>query len=433
MKAALPLVFLIACHAPARTRPPPLVVISLDGLRPAELGAGKLPELRRMRAEGSFASVRGVLPTVTYPSHTTMMTGVDPRTHGVHANQTFDPEERNAGGWYWYAEDVRVPTLWDACEKAGLPSASLFWPVNVGARARFTLAEVWRSDTGDDRKLTRALSTPGLVAEMERDLGELPGGRVWDLAADRARARFAARVLEEKRPRFATLHLLALDHEEHLRGPGGAEVRGVLEQLDGLVTAVRVAADRIDGPANVCVVSDHGFHAVHTRINFSRAFEDAKLLERSGWRVTGWKAAMWPSGGTGAVMLHDPDDREAEAAVKALLDRLAAQPELGIDRVLDRAAARALGGFPDASFVVAMKPGFVADVAWDAPLVTPSPNAGHHGYLPSDPAMNAVFLCAGPSVPKGRDLGTIAMRDVAPSLATLLGVPFPSAEGKSAF
>jgi predicted AlkP superfamily pyrophosphatase or phosphodiesterase len=98
----------------------PVLLISIDGLRPdcvlkADEYGLRIPNLRRMISAGAYATaVHGVLPTVTYPSHTTLVTGVSPARHGIYANTTFDPANLNYGGWYWYAEDIKVPTLWDA-------------------------------------------------------------------------------------------------------------------------------------------------------------------------------------------------------------------------------------------------------------------------------------------------------------------------------
>jgi len=119
--------------------PPLLVMISIDGLRPdyitaADAHGAKVPNLRRFMKEGTYADgVQGVVPTVTYPSHTTLITGVWPAKHGILANATFDPLRKNAEGWYWYSEDIQVPTLWDAAAKAGRTTASVQWPVSVGA------------------------------------------------------------------------------------------------------------------------------------------------------------------------------------------------------------------------------------------------------------------------------------------------------------
>src|SRR6185437_5619346 len=112
----------------------------------------KLPHLRRILAEGTHASgVRGVLPTVTYPSHTTILTGVWPDKHGIPSNVVLDPFDKNAAGWYWYAESIKVPTLWDAAAKAGLRPGSVSWPVSVGARSvTYLIPEYWRAPKGPD-------------------------------------------------------------------------------------------------------------------------------------------------------------------------------------------------------------------------------------------------------------------------------------------
>jgi predicted AlkP superfamily pyrophosphatase or phosphodiesterase len=168
--------------AAGRAQKPFLMLISIDGLKPEAIlnaqGHGlKVPNLRAFLADGVYASgVQGVLPTLTYPSHTTLMTGVSPAKHGIYSNTTFDPFKRNEHGWYWYAEDVRVPTLWDAASAAHLSTANIYWPISVGAHIRYNLPQIWRTGTEDDLKLQRALSTPGLEQELSAGLGRYPGG-----------------------------------------------------------------------------------------------------------------------------------------------------------------------------------------------------------------------------------------------------------------
>src|SRR5579871_2773433 len=102
-----------------------VLMISVDGMKPeyvtkADEHGLKVPNMRKIMQQGAYAEgVMGVVPTVTYPSHTTLVTGVWPEKHGILNNPTFDPERRNLGGWYWYAEDIKVPTLWDAAKAAG--------------------------------------------------------------------------------------------------------------------------------------------------------------------------------------------------------------------------------------------------------------------------------------------------------------------------
>ena len=143
MKRALVLVWLalglLVVAAAAQAPPPVVLMISIDGLRPDYVTAAdkhglKIPALRRFVSEGAFAEgVLGVIPTVTYPSHTTLITGVWPAKHGIFSNTIFDPLRTGQSAWYWYAEDIRVPTLWDAAASAGWTSAAIHWPASVGA------------------------------------------------------------------------------------------------------------------------------------------------------------------------------------------------------------------------------------------------------------------------------------------------------------
>ena len=122
MKTLLALVLLVPATTPVhaaaapRDEAPRVVVVSIDGLMPGSytqpdaLGLS-VPNLRRLARDGAYASgLVGVLPTITYPSHTTLITGVAPRVHGITTNTIFDPEGRSANAWNWYTSAIRVPT-----------------------------------------------------------------------------------------------------------------------------------------------------------------------------------------------------------------------------------------------------------------------------------------------------------------------------------
>jgi predicted AlkP superfamily pyrophosphatase or phosphodiesterase len=422
-----------AAQQPVQT--PLLLMISVDGLRPdyvtaADAHGAKIPNLRRFLKEGAFAQgVVGVIPTVTYPSHTTLITGVSPATHGIFANLPFDPLRENQQGWYWYSEDIRVATLWDAAARAGLSTASVQWPVSVGARVTWNIPEFWRSGAPDDAKLLRAVSTPGLLAELEPELGPYP--RALTVESDEQRAKWAARILEKKRPNLMTLHLIALDHVQHVTGPFTAEAMAVLERLDTVVGMLRTTAETVaPGGAHVAIVSDHGFGKTTMELNLYAELRRAGLVTVTSGKVTDWKAMPWTAGGAIAVVLKDPGDAATLATVRALLDRLAADPANGIDRVLDAAALRARGGFPTAAFVVGLKPDWHAGSSLSGPLVGKATMAGMHGHLPDLPDLHASFFVVGPGVPAGRALGLIDMRDIATTLARRLNLSLPAAEGK---
>jgi predicted AlkP superfamily pyrophosphatase or phosphodiesterase len=420
---------------------PLLVVVSVDGMRPdyvteADARGAKVPNLRRFLKEGAFADgVQGVVPTVTYPSHTTLVTGVWPAKHGIYANSVFDPLQKNADGWYWYNEDLRVPTLWDAVKQAGRKTASIQWPVTVGARnIDWLIPEVWRAGTPEDAKLLRALSTPGLLAEISPKLGDYRGGFDATPEADALRGKYAEWILEYKHPGILTLHLLGLDHEEHESGPFSPQSLAVLERLDAVIGSLRETAERVSrGHAYVAVVSDHGFAKVENQLNLLAAFLEAKLftLNDQG-KIADWKAVPWETGGSAAIVLKDPADQATFIAVRDLLSKLAADSANGIDRVLSAAEVHERGGYPNAAFFVGLKPGWKTVASSTGPVASKTAHTmGTHGELPDLPDLRSSFFLVGPGVPANKHLGLVDMRSIAPTLAHLIGVSLPSADGKN--
>ena len=429
---------LLAANAAAA----PVLLISIDGLKPeyvtqAEEHGLKVPNLRRFIAEGAHAEgVVGVVPTVTYPSHTTIVTGVAPSEHGVISNTTFDPLLKNHAGWYWYGQAIRVQTLWEAASRAGLTTASINWPVTVEARGvRYLIPEYWRAETEDDLRLIEALSRPdGWLQQLEEKLGPYTNGNETSVAGDEIRTRYSIEIIESTKPGLMTIHLSALDETEHETGPFSKESCQTLEALDGMIGRIAAAASKADPKTVVAIVFDHGFIATEHRVNLAIPFVQAGLITSgrtdgiSGARtVSEWRASPWPAGGMAGVMLKDPADAAVRDRVGRMLQNLAADPESGVARVLSAAEIGKLGGFPDAAFLVELKPGYQLGYAFSGPLITAAPSTGMHGYLPDRPEMRASFFIMGPGIARGKQLGVIDMRQIAPTLAAILGVPLPAA------
>jgi predicted AlkP superfamily pyrophosphatase or phosphodiesterase len=420
----------------------PVLMISIDGLRPADVIDApkrglKVPNLRAFMKDSAYATgVRNVLPTVTYPNHTTLITGVAPALHGISNNVVFDPLDKNYEGWYWYSSDIKVPTLWDKVHAEHKIVASIGWPVSVGNPSiDDNVPEYWRAATADDLKLLTALSTPGLVATLEKDTGTpLAAAAEESASADAVRARYAAKLIEREHPEFMTLHLVSLDSNQHEYGPGSAEAHVTLEQIDAAVGELVAAARKAESDIDIAIVSDHGFASVDKEVNLPAAFADAGLItvDPVKHKVTAWEAMPWDAGGSTSIVLAHPDDQAVKDKVAALLAKLAADPANGIAKVIDKNGIEARGGAKEASFWVDFKIGYFAGHRLSGPLVTPGTLKGTHGYFPDNKEMRATFMIAGPGIKK-KSLGEIDMRDIAPTLAKLMQVSLPSATGKPLF
>ncbi len=443
-------------EVPAASEKPLVILISIDGMKPeAVLDASshglKVPNLTQMMHDGIYAKgVMGVLPTLTYPSHTTIMTGASPAKHGIFSNTTFDPLNKNEQGWYWYTEDIKVPTLWDAAHAAGLKTANVYWPVSVGtgpmhAPIDYNLSQIWRSGTADDLKLLRSTSTPGLVEELETKAGiagapdisrmdaapgHYPGGEEETVAEDEIRAKYAVELLSLKHPDFMTVYFTGLDTEQHKSGPFSPASNAVLERIDALVGQVRSAAEKqAPGRAYVCVISDHGFAPVQHDVNLYEEFLAAGLFTLDAQhKIASWQAMPWPMGGSAAIILADPSDAATKQKVDTLLARLAADPANGIARIMSHEDVVAGRGLPQAESIVAMAPGYDLGYQFVPPLVTASTGGGMHGYPPDWIEMRSSFFLVGQGVAKDKSLGQIDMRNIAPTLAHILGASLRDAE-----
>src|SRR5688500_2510760 len=152
------------------------IVISLDGLdvrylqKRDEYGL-KIPTLRRLMNDGVMARVVGVYPSVTYSSHTTIVTGATPVRHGVYGNDVFEPPDTaQTGSWYWYSRDVRAETLWSAAARRRLTTGLISWPVSTGA-GDYNFPEIWKPGGTQEESgvVIKANARPaGLVQELER-------------------------------------------------------------------------------------------------------------------------------------------------------------------------------------------------------------------------------------------------------------------------
>jgi predicted AlkP superfamily pyrophosphatase or phosphodiesterase len=428
---ALPLLLCVmfACNSALAA---PVLMISVDGLKPeyvldADAHGLRIPFLRSMLRDGAYArGVNGVWPTVTYPSHTTLLTGLSPAEHGIYNNLEFDPKSTFANAWYWYAQQIRSPTLWQAAHDAGLSTASIGWPVSVGATAvDFLIPEYWRvarlTDVDpSDALLMAAVSRPeGLLQKMQARLGPYMRGNDPSPPGDDIKTRYALDILRTQKPKFMTIHLSSLDEQQHGHGPFSPEADADLEVIDGQLAQLFAASRANDPKAVALVVSDHGFVRITHKVNLMQPFLRAGLVQGGG----AWQAQPWSGSGMAAVMLRDPADSQVQVQVRDLLQSMKADPNNGIAEVLERDAIKQRGAFPDASFLVIMKLGYYALCDMTSPLLSEVPGTqGSHGFSPEYPEMRAAFFMAGPGIAPHRDLGVIDMRRIAPTVAQQLGV-----------
>ena len=407
---------------------PHVVLISIDGLLPStymRVAPPAVPTLRKLAAEGSMAEgVVGVLPTVTFPSHTTIITGVHPAVHGIVDNRIVDAEGRSRGAWFWYARQVRVPSLIGSARARNLVTASVNWPATIGSDAHYLVPEFERSPHGEARHMLDALSTPGLLQAVEIARGRaLP----WPLD-DEARTDIVLHVLRIHRPQLTVLHLLATDGAQHEHGPGSPQAHQAAEQMDRQVARIVETLQEIGIRQNtvIAIVSDHGFLPYERVLHPNTLFKQEGLLtvDASG-AITAWQAYFHSSGGSGYVYLREGGNAALRDRVGALLARLRSNPEAGVETVWTASDLQQARAHPQAAFGLDVKKGWYTGGGHESLVTKTERVRGGHGYAPARTELHASLILNGPGVPR-RNLGIVRMTQIAPTLASILGVSLPS-------
>ena len=401
-----------------------VVVISLDGFPANALDDPKLPipTIRKLMASGTGGPMLAINPTITWPNHTTMVTGVTADVHGLLLNGAIV----RTGTWPPVKVDptvdkeklVKVPTVYDAAHQAGLTTAQVDWvAINNAPTITWEFPEA-ASATGP---LEREMVAKGALTLA--DVTDFSKANI--LFRDQIWTAAGAYLIREHKPDLLLFHLLTLDSTQHQYGPNTLAARDAIAFLDGcvaqIVAAVHDAGLDVIAP-HFWSSPDHGFKRLHQRDSgFESPFQAAGLDK---------KVYVLPEGGSAFVYIEDPaaDSRRPARFCQCLE---------GIDHIYGPDDYAALG-LPrperDPQFgqlFLTAKDGYSFSGTTGGPSMTAvTQTGGSHGYLATDPDLHPIFIASGYGVRTGVQLGLVSNLDVASTIAKLLGVTLPPAKGK---
>jgi hypothetical protein len=371
----------------------PLVVISVDGLDNRYLARAdkfglKIPTLRKLMRDGQYSQgVVGVVPTITWPSHTTIITGADPVAHGILSNW------RPPGDRFLDYSQIKVPTLIGAAHNAGLTIATITWPVTVNAPVDWNLPEYFERRRGgsmDTRSVESKSKPADLVTRISADCPSF--AQEW--MDDRTRALAALWLLKHERPKLMLLHFVDLDSEEHDDAPFSREAFAILERTDELIGEILAA---LPSGSAVSIVSDHGFERVDRIVNVR---------------------SMIPQVTQMGSLLIAPDEKTA-AAVRELRK----DPQYGIGREISK---EEFARFPSS---LTQNPGAVFESAEGVMFGNTKPGEltakpveiGNHGHWPM--RYRSIYVLWGSGIVH-QVLPEFSIKEIAGRLATVLGLRF---------
>lgn len=396
-----------------------LLLISLDGLWEKDFSqlAG-LPYIGPMIRSGvSCVHVQTIYPALTYPVHTTILTGCRPDLHGIAHNQPFAPELTPANRpWYWEASHVRKPTMHQLIYEKGGKTASILWPVTgKSPYIHWNFPEVLAlPDENQTMKMLRYGSALWILA-MEARYGRQRKSIHQPDLDDYAALLAEKLLLSNRPPDFLSIHLVDCDEMRHLYGADSPEAHESIKRLDMRVGKLLTALDRrrLGQDTVVAIVSDHGLADVNRPVALDEALQKAGLGDICRAQSTGMGAYLYLTG----------DGAHNVERVCMFLEKN--RDSLGISGIYNARELDIMGVGNGILLSVEAAP----DVVFVDDLASEKSVKATHGFGPNHPAAQCLFVLKGPGIKKGEVLQKARMEDIAPTLMRALGFDMPSAQG----
>ncbi|CAI7593974.1 unnamed protein product [Penicillium bialowiezense] len=359
---------------------PTTIVISLDGFRADFLDRGLTPALNSLVANGvSPQYMNPSFPSVTFPNHFTLMTGLYPESHGIVGNTFWDPA-MNEDFYYTHPEVSMQPKwwmaepLWVTAEKQRVKTAIHMWPgseAHIGDKEP-TFVDKYNGTEVLSRKVNRIfefLDLPGLEDDSQ---------------------------LAPERPQFIAAYVPDVDRDGHKFGPNSTEIRATISHADSMIAELMAGLDQrnLTDVVNIVIVSDHGMASTSTeRLIQLDDLIDYDLIEH----IDGW-----PSSG---LRPKRPEDLET---LQKQLEKVAPEWEHAFEFYTrdtmperyhfsnnDRIAP--LWVIPKTGWAIVDRSEFnVKEALQNGDVYHP---LGIHGYDHENPLMRAIFIARGPAFP----------------------------------
>lgn len=365
-----------------------VVLVSLDGFRYDYPKKYDARHLLAIGARGASAP-EGMIPaypSLTFPNHYTLVTGLYPEHHGIVANSFYDPTRKETfslhdaktvtdGSWYG-----GVP-LWSLAEKQGMRTACFFWPGSeakiAGERPSFYLH--YSENYPDDQRIDQVIA--------------------W------------LKLPPERRPHFITLYYPDVDHQGHLHGPDSVQVHEAVHHVDALMGQLEEKLNALHLPIDLIVVADHGMARVE-----------------GDW-ITLDKYANLDNFTTVGSLLYPNTEADADHAYQKLK---AAHAGFLVYRRARVPAELHFNDNPREGDPVIVPQGPFLIRAHAPPAGKPAgfTPIGEHGYNPFEmTSMRAIFFAEGPDIRPGTKLKPFENVNVFPMIVKILDLNSPKVDG----
>ncbi len=415
-----------------------LWVFSLDALGDADSAIfEQLTGFKTLMNKGAYVPrMRGVYPTLTYPSHATIISGRPPASHRIVNNRRFQPD-RKRHSWFWYERDIHGDTLFRAAKREGKRVAAFLWPVSAAAKIDSNFAEIFPTQERENQMLLSLRnSTWRTMLPIELKFGKLRAG-VKQPQLDDYTFHATKYLIDKVDPDLMFIHLLDVDTNKHHYSTKSQVVEDAIHRFDDKIQEIlrwreeRADRDEID----VVFLSDHSQIDTPTYLYPLTDFEEAGFLVEDKEAVPNYVLAPHSAGGSCYVY-----GMESQLADKDLFDKSVeflkayAADQEGIEAIYFKDDLVKWQTDTTAFAMLEAKRGYCFSEHFkgtEAAAMEAKYHLANHGYHPDKENYDAVFFGLGPSFKEGyrrQERGDLL--HIAPTLARIQGLDLQNAQGQ---
>ncbi|WML48263.1 ectonucleotide pyrophosphatase/phosphodiesterase [Neobacillus sp. PS3-34] len=421
-----------------------LIVISFDCLSALDLPVlEKLPHFRELLEKGTYVpNVETIYPSVTYPCHTSIVTGNFPNKHGIINNTLLQPGNLSPD-WNWYRDAIRGTTLYDEAKKAKMKTAALLWPVTGKANIDYNMPEIFANRPWHNQIFVSLMNgSPLYQLELNRLYGHIRNG-LNQPELDDFVLESTIHTIKSKKPELLLVHFTDLDSQRHLYGFSSKEASNALlrhhDRLGKIIAALK--SSDIYEDSTIVVLGDHSALDENKAINLNVLLNRQNLITvNKNGKLIGWKAYCKSCDGSAYIYIKDKNDTDTYNEVKRILLEMLKDPDNGIEDVISGKQAEEKGADGTCAFMVEARKGYyflenfsgefiktisAADVTRDKKYTLAT-----HGYSPGKEQYSTVLVAAGKGIRKNTVIPSIRLVDEGPTIARLLGLHLGVTDGR---
>ena len=421
-----------------------LIVISFDCLSALDFPLLKtLPHFRTILEDGAYVEkVETIYPSVTYPCHTTIVTGNYPNRHGIINNTLLQPG-RTSPDWNWFRSSINGTTLYDEAKQANLTTAALLWPVTGKANIDYNLPEIFPNRPWQNQVLVSLRNgSPRYQWDLNQRFGHIRNG-LNQPELDDFVLESTLHTIKTKKPNLMLVHFTDLDTQRHDYGFSSNEAFAAIERhndrLGKIIASLKESG--IYENSTIVVLGDHSALNENKALNLNVLFHNHKLITTNAkGKINNWKSYCKSCDGSAYIYVNDKNDLDTCNIVKKLLERLLTDPSSGIERILTAEEAALKGADGSCTFMIEAQKGYyfledyqgdyLKNITREDVLADKKYTLACHGYSPEKPDYSTIFMAAGKGIRSKTMVPQARLIDEGPTLARLLGVDLGDTDGK---